>query len=166
MPTLNTIVSVAWKDKILDYEIETISNTFVTIYSQPWKDKILDYEIETSLSPVPVRRLPTWKDKILDYEIETAHRVSADPTLENQLEKIRFSITRLKQPLADNESAGVSWKSWKDKILDYEIETRCKEYRPCDSHYRPWKDKILDYEIETKILDHAAMLWKRFILKR
>ena len=37
-----------------------------------WKDKILDYEIETEikLTAASIRQF-TWKDKILDYEIET-----------------------------------------------------------------------------------------------
>ena len=63
---------VGWKDKILDYEIETLF--------REWRDAIVD---------------ECWKDKILDYEIETGvgsfcmKRVST-------VEKIRFSITRLK----------------------------------------------------------------------
>ena len=36
----------AWKDKILDYEIEIIHLTIVDRRRLPWKDKILDYEIE------------------------------------------------------------------------------------------------------------------------
>ena len=36
-----------------------------------WKDKILDYEIETRARAALVRAPVTWKDKILDYEIET-----------------------------------------------------------------------------------------------
>ena len=37
---------------------------------------------------------------------------------------------------------------WKDKILDYEIETENRYYRRYGK-YAAWKDKILDYEIET-----------------
>ena len=75
----------AWKEKILDYEIETFDvskgclcrivglkrkdsrlrdwnlNTgvrYTNCIPKTWKEKILDYEIETSLSPVPVRREP------------------------------------------------------------------------------------------------------------
>ena len=61
-----------WKDKILDYEIETKVNLgglgwgWVT-----WKDKILDYEIETEVIDLTDFVTHTWKDKILDYEIET-----------------------------------------------------------------------------------------------
>ena len=36
-----------WKDKILDYEIETGSKSKVRSIHSTWKDKILDYEIET-----------------------------------------------------------------------------------------------------------------------
>ena len=65
--------------------------------------------------------------------------------VKGMLEKTRFSITRLKQfgvfvPVG-NRSA------WKDKILDYEIETRRAAVQQGLSF--PWKDKILDYEIET-----------------
>ena len=39
---------ISWKDKILDYEIETpLSGTHTVQVSITWKDKILDYEIET-----------------------------------------------------------------------------------------------------------------------
>ena len=65
------------------------------------------------------------------------------------VEKIRFSITRLKR---------VSWrrvtlspKRWKDKILDYEIETDGWLVKDKRSYPYSWKDKILDYEIETHV---------------
>ena len=41
---------------------------------EAWKDKILDYEIETWQEAsrwYQVKIIRTWKDKILDYEIET-----------------------------------------------------------------------------------------------
>ena len=62
-----------WKDKILDYEIETIDRggMLTPRAVEPWKDKILDYEIETNTSNHSQKRVMTWKDKILDYEIET-----------------------------------------------------------------------------------------------
>ena len=41
---------IAWKDKILDYEIETHAFAFWSHCTlMTWKDKILDYEIETLL---------------------------------------------------------------------------------------------------------------------
>ena len=91
-----------WKDKILDYEIETADAP--TLYLQrwhTWKDKILDYEIETIqlLHPFRLSSLLPWKDKILDYEIETMCFIRITT---------RFKV------------------AWKDKILDYEIETEIK----------------------------------------
>ena len=66
------MTEVAWKDKILDYEIEILLKKSTSL-SQfvAWKDKILDYEIEmTSIKPRSAMTRLTWKDKILDYEIE------------------------------------------------------------------------------------------------
>ena len=90
------------------------------IDSQSWKDKILDYEIETVITLMIEMRFLTWKDKILDYEIETSQQYipSRSPV---SLEKIRFSITRLKHWRCENND--ISKFTWKDKILDYEIET-------------------------------------------
>ena len=114
---------VAWKEKYLDYEIETtvmlprtrivkllekksISITRLklgcsgvigwTLISPTWKEKYLDYEIETDLPDAAADNIRSWKEKYLDYEIETWI--------------ITFPI------------ATVS-KSWKEKYLDYEIET-------------------------------------------
>ena len=136
----------------------------------PWKDKILDYEIETNKPINGISDLQTWKDKILDYEIETC-RVRCEFPNPQILEKIRFSITRLKRGLSIAFSCLLS--PWKDKILDYEIETtshasrtrpgqsRLEKIRFSITRLKPvselsvcekreaWKDKILDYEIET-----------------
>ena len=48
-----------------------------------WKDKILDYEIETFDGAIPfgILRLTGWKDKILDYEIETSFGVGRRGTV-------------------------------------------------------------------------------------
>ena len=59
-----------------------------------WKDKILDYEIEILWLNLGTVLTLTWKDKILDYEIEIRCIFRAKVKL--RLEKIRFSITRLK----------------------------------------------------------------------
>ena len=77
----------------------------VSLLLDTWKDKILDYEIETPCFAFCFGSPPlTWKDKILDYEIET------EPTVPDfwrvyELEKIRFSITRLKLPNATEHRA-------------------------------------------------------------
>ena len=62
-----------WKDKTLDYEIETGKKITLGLVLFSWKDKTLDYEIETMgcRSPIPSTTSRTWKDKTLDYEIET-----------------------------------------------------------------------------------------------
>ena len=52
----------------------------------------------------------TWKDKILDYEIETFQTQSNNRSF-SVLEKIRFSITRLKlQQSSINEGAPFNLK--------------------------------------------------------
>ena len=46
----------------------------------------------------------------------------------------------------------IDLSTWKDKILDYEIEITSSEMMR-DPWMRAWKDKILDYEIE--------ILWRK-----
>ena len=111
---------VSWKEKILDYEIETDTLQYLHYHINAWKEKILDYEIETkSIVAIQVVDSP-WKEKILDYEIET---------------KIIRNSYRQKT-------------TWKEKILDYEIET-CRLSSETWRLGIAWKEKILDYEIET-----------------
>ena len=88
----------AWKDKTLDYEIETRKGFTVSVLLPcTWKDKTLDYEIETPIFNLfKIRPRFPWKDKTLDYEIETQNSV-ARADFGYALEKIRLSITRLKQ---------------------------------------------------------------------
>ena len=54
--------------------------------------------------------------------------------------------------------------TWKDKILDYEIETAIRRAWWLRQHF-PWKDKILDYEIETMKI-YQVLTEGIFILKR
>ena len=128
-----------WKDKILDYEIETIKKVS-SVYSRSW----------------------SWKDKILDYEIETSNLPSASTPV-MRLEKIRFSITRLK--LDTRLAMGSTSRPWKDKILDYEIETVLPFCVDSAVIAEAWKDKILDYEIET-VRSASMLLRSVFALKR
>ena len=108
----------------------------------------------------------TWKDKILDYEIETWCKTN-NQCWYVSLEKIRFSITRLK--LWNGFCSFTEFFTWKDKILDYEIETSLFQKQSCSTPFA-WKDKILDYEIETMpSLIHLIMkcnedTWKDKIL--
>ena len=91
-------IKTSWKDKTLDYEIETLlSGMRLTFRLKPWKDKTLDYEIETPrLRDVLSGHRRAWKDKTLDYEIETPLDTFNRANI-TRLEKIRLSITRLKQ---------------------------------------------------------------------
>ena len=145
---------LAWKDKILDYEIETIwdLNRSILETQVPWKDKILDYEIETgSRRETDATSLcRSWKDKILDYEIETSCFPSWTSRDLKQLERIRFSITRLKLAGGGELDVPHWYLTWKDKILDSEIETGMSHLLKYFIR-SAWKDKILDSEIENGI---------------
>ena len=86
------------------FSITRLKPTYQNLFRSlqiPWKDKILDYEIETNIAVL-----------ILVYYVNCA------------LEKIRFSITRLKPPRYIVDRTGIV--TWKDKILDYEIETKSR----------------------------------------
>ena len=87
----------AWKDKTLDYEIETLDRRQHGYReNHTWKDKTLDYEIETmQIFAQMWPKFLSWKDKTLDYEIETIAS-TASRLARSALEKIRLSITRLK----------------------------------------------------------------------
>ena len=137
----------SWKEKHLDYEIETYLPFYEDLTGGAWKEKHLDYEIETKLFYQELLHvLSAWKEKHLDYEIETKKimRIVSDnfftlkrkasrlrdwnkPPVKNtirqhiNLEKKSISITRLKQ--VKNSIIGLKALSWKEKHLDYEIET-------------------------------------------
>ena len=180
--TLSSALGVGgatWKEKILDYEIETSQPQLsCALPSSPWKEKILDYEIETRPPAQPWQsRFPTWKEKILDYEIETKLQMSVrliffdlkrkDSRLRDWnwegklsewdclgvLEKKRFSITRLKQSFfftPDASSAKLEKKRFSITRLK-----RC--FSPRLRHIIcAWKEKILDYEIETGLTFEAT----------
>ena len=118
-----------------------------SLTKKTWKDKTLDYEIETDEARAKAEPyIDAWKDKTLDYEIETG-RIYVRCWLSAGLEKIRLSITRLK-PLRLCVTL-FFFRAWKDKTLDYEIETGYHE-KIYDTIYQTWKDKTLDYEIETQ----------------
>ena len=88
----------SWKEKILDYEIETGSYPYPpTPKILPWKEKILDYEIET-LQQVRQGwcRLRTLKRKDSRLRDWNATDSKIQVRAQMDLEKKRFSITRLK----------------------------------------------------------------------
>ena len=63
------------------------------------------------------------------------------------LEKKSISITRLK--LSKSGGLALGLLAWKEKYLDYEIETRYAGFSMVVTG--PWKEKYLDYEIETYV---------------
>ena len=78
-----------WKDKTLDYEIET-RRTRPRTETRPsaWKDKTLDYEIETCGYCCGARQgASSWKEKTLDYEIETRKSLTQTRTLTRHLKR-------------------------------------------------------------------------------
>ena len=109
----------------------------------------------------------TWKEKILDYEIETQNDLRFKRFAQLSLEKKRFSITRLKQFVVYTDSMPTN-TAWKEKILDYEIETEFP-FPALQRWLATWKEKILDYEIETvwigiPTLTKPQATWKEKIL--
>ena len=138
-----------WKEKILDYEIETCHNSYVHLPNHSLKredTRLRDWNLppfpiddwvkplnlkreDTRLrdwnilgNPVPLVAMHAWKEKILDYEIETPSS-SVSSAFSDLLEKRRYSITRLKRESICLPTHSL-FLTWKEKILDYEIETR------------------------------------------
>ena len=115
-----------------------------------------------------------WKEKILDYEIETVPIPTTIRVCLN-LEKKRFSITRLKLSgtLCINTVFQRGHEAWKEKILDYEIETqRCRHHlrlpfrllKRKDSRLRDW-NKIM-METEGRCMPADELEKKRFSITR
>ena len=96
--TPREIEDYAWKEKNLDYEIETVSvvdtPSFCLSYLKRKEPRLRDWN-NTVAAPILLLAL-TWKEKNLDYEIETHHQFK-------QSRPVVFP--------------------WKEKNLDYEIET-------------------------------------------
>ena len=138
-------VERAWKEKYLDYEIETLyqhswhsslnslekKSISITRLKQDldlgellmkitWKEKYLDYEIETNFGKNTHQTENTWKEKYLDYEIETK---KITPFLFGQI-LLKRKVSRLRDWNQIYRPRRVQWCApWKEKYLDYEIET-------------------------------------------
>ena len=128
----------SWKEKILDYEIETFSGKEgLRFLENSWKEKILDYEIETTSYAARRNVLCcTWKEKILDYEIETRQR-RRHKRHPNALEKRRYSITRLK-PKSRVASASVISASLKRE------DTRLRDWNVRSAERSAWCSESLE----------------------
>ena len=146
---------VAWNDKNLDYEIETVMRSLLRMESLwTWNDKNLDYEIETKrLLRWWERRIFPWNDKNLDYEIETFSWQCFGKTAWHvaNLETTRTSITRLKQVKAvmGIPQSQEILKRQEPRLRDWNF---ANEGDTIDLTQYSWNDKNLDYEIETDAL--------------
>ena len=142
-----------WKEKILDYEIETISTVDMlsvgwSFRSFPWKEKILDYEIETFSCrcdwDAVSRNLKRKDSRLRDWNLVVSVSESVF---------LCFCLKRKDSRLRDwnnddqRRTRGIQ-RTWKEKILDYEIETFVRVSLSRRALFS-WKEKILDYEIET-----------------
>ena len=120
-----------WKDKTLDYEIET------RVYPATWAEGQLKLEkIRLSITRLKHaqwirsrRTAPSWKDKTLDYEIETSPAPFSASCI-CSLEKIRLSITRLKQTAIIRLNRDFTLEKIRLSI------TRLKQYPACPSRRR------------------------------
>ena len=102
---------------------------------------------------VVARGDPSWKDKILDYEIETNPKGCFYECRYIAVEKIRFSITRLKH---ESRREHQDRRLWVEKIRFSITRLKLVDKILVERVYVCWKDKILDYEIETVTwLNHA-----------
>ena len=156
----------AWKEKNLDYEIETTSirHLLRPLDSCSWKEKNLDYEIETRTLTKRTQvfanclkrkepRLRDWNapdDTLAEEQLGTDLK-RKEPRLRDWnekegerarviislLEKKRTSITRLKHGIL--KFNGDEVLTWKEKNLDYEIETDNR--RTCQATAKALKRK-------------------------
>ena len=141
---------ITWKEKHLDYEIETkvsraknrgryknlkrkasrlrdwnvggtTHNTQHTTHLKRKASRLRDWNYQCYSHQIATcEPQNTWKEKHLDYEIETEYGCPAETFLV-ALEKKSISITRLKPEY----NIGYAYRpgTWKEKHLDYEIET-------------------------------------------
>ena len=162
-----------WKEKHLDYEIETSDKQYLQRPSSHLKRKasrLRDWNPVNSDGRAAIDDLVLKRkaSRLRDWNSTPPRRINLSLLLKRKasrlrdwnniapsgsitliaLEKKSISITRLKR----------SWHrccyrhnfSWKEKHLDYEIETfRVLGRLPSAGESWSWKEKHLDYEIET-----------------
>ena len=88
-----------------------------------------------------------WKEKYLDYEIETA--IFQWTALNKTGIYLKRKVSRLRDWNKKRyEDTGRAIQAWKEKYLDYEIETT-NDWDSRSKRSNAWKEKYLDYEIET-----------------
>ena len=91
----------------------------------------------------------TWKEKTLDYEIETWNKTPHQWVYRSFLKRKDPRLRDWNNRREKGEKHPL-YGTWKEKTLDYEIETGAKLTRfEISQAIRTWKEKTLDYEIET-----------------
>ena len=109
-----------WKEKTLDYEIETKRLCSYTLNSNNLKRKdprLRDWNKKKARGVRGGVPLEPWKEKTLDYEIETRHRSRILCYGFPGLEKKRPSITRLKLNKISKTFVGLVFLKRKDPRL-------------------------------------------------
>ena len=147
---------VAWKEKYLDYEIETISRThWRMLETRPWKEKYLDYEIETWSGTLLVASNSSLKRKVSrlrDWNSSANQRwLHRIPLLKRKVSRLRDwnEIRRIR-----SESFKMNLKRKVSRLRDWNATLQ----PPKSLHHDAWKEKYLDYEIETGARP-SAELW-------
>ena len=161
-----THLTYSWKEKILDYEIETSNKRYSSVDRLAFLEKKRFSITRLKLLQLGIQPYRiAWLEK-KRFSITRLKRSIWCTELYRRLalEKKRFSITRLKRRDCSSARNGCPG-AWKEKILDYEIETWSVQ-----SHFSPgrrsWKEKILDYEIETATQIFSLLTVHRIDLKR
>ena len=171
------IRGVTWKEKHLDYEIETkgVCRVRQRLPGLPWKEKHLDYEIETRFKHIfRNQRVDKLEKKSISItRLKRMIFAAADPAftanlkrkasrlrdwnlkerfgLETalELEKKSISITRLKHAYFGSlETATIQLEKKSISITRLKPATWRRQYPYCGCQ-KTWKEKHLDYEIET-----------------
>ena len=174
--------------RLRDWNKNSPSYSLITNFGLKRKEpRLRDWNSGAAIS-AKYSKAMTWKEKNLDYEIETykfgkwnSRWCSDLKRKEPRLRDWNFGLTwtirgdltdlKRKEPrLRDwNETWPPPWPpcvpTWKEKNLDYEIETH--PLRPRHQRLRrPWKEKNLDYEIETDVRRIASKRCGRLEKKR
>ena len=120
------LLFISWKEKNLDYEIETVDDTHMlsetTGILKRKEPRLRDWNGLAPIAPFSgLHRLKRKEPRLRDWNCFAADDVRQAVSQLRELEKKRTSITRLKQ-LRKRDTA-LPRLTWKEKNLDYEIET-------------------------------------------
>ena len=175
---MRTVASVTWKEKNLDYEIETGLTRSRHFTNSAWKEKNLDYEIETlpsRRSCPPVVRLKRKEPRLRDWNRERllvsvnrfAYLKRKEPRLRDWNIKSPKRCVRSPTSLKRKEPRLRDWnnlsvllglalyhlKRKEPRLRDWNISRTLPRRRLTYT----WKEKNLDYEIETLMCRSLAV---------